>query len=817
MYKYFCLLSPSPTPNSPPEPIAYRLCMICHPEPCASAQGFKNAVILVNLNPPIPNHLASANIPPIKPVAPIVPKVTKCDILLPATIIITATTKIIIKYALKCVCIPNKTKIIVANIKNEYPSSIIGVKSSDGEINILDTNNMTIRNDGNFEISLLKEKMIIGGNNLISIDPNKLNYKHDVLVSGEKLHLFKTETESIEYGVNVYETYYVLANDDGKYVGYVRGFSTRGKNAANNVTLEYEIDPSMQGKGYGTAMLSYITNDILSKGSLNGQDVPVVGIQGLQNTNIDTITLQISDNNIASQTIAEKNGFTKTGDMTYTITKEQYSSHVKEQQEKFRNNITNLDKGIYNTFSSVGKEIYNGIAPVGNMFYNMFTNVSNKIIGENSSAQNIPSLSTPKLVALLNECYNNRDIELLKKNVNVMTDTQINELLTYFKTNPSDMYLDVIESLTPEQFKFALDNNLLDIQNADGNIIISNDIFPLFLEYYYGSEYSIGMHGIDDRHLESGVNNATKIKESILNEGLCFKNYRSFLSTIMFGTDSMSNYLSAGVYDAGGVIVALPQVLKNSNGEEIYVGTPGDSVSDRNVGNGSLSEKAFADIYDENNNAINPMFILATYEKTDDGHVKITYNPNHISFNDGIIPNEYFEVIEGRINVNEGESSGDSFVNAGDLTADSDNNDVNNSQNTTIKYEAFDIDNIKSTYKLSDEVSFEIYDISVKYNVSNSEALIMYSLNLINSTRSVPIETVSEATAQIIAKNTQGYTDYGKQIWINNFNKLSNEQVQKFNEYITLITSLNYTLTINNPNDFGTIVLDSGEIVETDA
>ena len=44
MYKYFCLLSPSPTPNSPPEPIAYKLCIICQPESCASAQGFKNAV-----------------------------------------------------------------------------------------------------------------------------------------------------------------------------------------------------------------------------------------------------------------------------------------------------------------------------------------------------------------------------------------------------------------------------------------------------------------------------------------------------------------------------------------------------------------------------------------------------------------------------------------------------------------------------------------------------------------------------------------------------------------------------------------------------
>ena len=28
MYKYFCLLFPSPTPNKPPEPIAYKLCTI---------------------------------------------------------------------------------------------------------------------------------------------------------------------------------------------------------------------------------------------------------------------------------------------------------------------------------------------------------------------------------------------------------------------------------------------------------------------------------------------------------------------------------------------------------------------------------------------------------------------------------------------------------------------------------------------------------------------------------------------------------------------------------------------------------------------
>ena len=40
MYKYFCLLWPNPTPNNPPEPIAYKLCITCHPSPCLSALGF---------------------------------------------------------------------------------------------------------------------------------------------------------------------------------------------------------------------------------------------------------------------------------------------------------------------------------------------------------------------------------------------------------------------------------------------------------------------------------------------------------------------------------------------------------------------------------------------------------------------------------------------------------------------------------------------------------------------------------------------------------------------------------------------------------
>lgn len=141
---------------------------------------------------------------------------------------------------------------------------------------------------------------------------------------------------------------------------------------------------------------------------------------------------------------------------------------------------------------------------------------------------------------------------------------------------------------------------------------------------------------------------------------------------------------------------------------------------------------------------------------------------------------------------------------------DADNNTINN--NISIK----EINTIEKNYNLSNEVAKEIYNIMIKNNVNSSEALVIYSLELINNGRSIPVEIISETTALLVAQNVQGYTDYGKQLWINNFNKLSNEQVQMFDEYIKLITSLNYTFTTSSPNDFGSITLNTGETIEID-
>ena len=48
-YKYFCVLSPSPTPKSPPDPIAYKLCITCQPVLVASCHGSKNVITLVTV------------------------------------------------------------------------------------------------------------------------------------------------------------------------------------------------------------------------------------------------------------------------------------------------------------------------------------------------------------------------------------------------------------------------------------------------------------------------------------------------------------------------------------------------------------------------------------------------------------------------------------------------------------------------------------------------------------------------------------------------------------------------------------------------
>ncbi len=63
-YKYFCFPSPKPTPKIPPEPIAYKLWIICHPSPVVSLHGSRKVVILEIRKAPFSVNFANANNPP---------------------------------------------------------------------------------------------------------------------------------------------------------------------------------------------------------------------------------------------------------------------------------------------------------------------------------------------------------------------------------------------------------------------------------------------------------------------------------------------------------------------------------------------------------------------------------------------------------------------------------------------------------------------------------------------------------------------------------------------------------------------------------
>lgn len=186
-------------------------------------------------------------------------------------------------------------------------------------------------------------------------------------------------------------------------------------------------------------------------------------------------------------------------------------------------------------------------------------------------------------------------------------------------------------------------------------IIINNDNFLETLEKYFGEEYSLGIHGIEngecwikiDGEWKLNIKRIDEIKNTILNEGIQIQTGRTLLSTARF--DEIESYLGKGYYDAGGVIIALPKILKNHKGEEIFIGSPNEElVVDRNYELTSLSEIILPE-YTEKGGFLSSMFVLAKYEKVGDDYIKLIMNQNHIYFNGGLVNDEIFNDIKTKI------------------------------------------------------------------------------------------------------------------------------------------------------------------------
>lgn len=186
-----------------------------------------------------------------------------------------------------------------------------------------------------------------------------------------------------------------------------------------------------------------------------------------------------------------------------------------------------------------------------------------------------------------------------------------------------------------------------------GKIRISDakDLYSVLPEELRG-EFSIGMHEFRDggsfggraENLQGNWSQETvqEVKSSILDEGLKFSKHSYLLSTVMFDESSFKDYLSGVCTQLGGVIIALPKVMRSESGKEIFVGSPNENSKFRK--NWARREQAtsLSDLMLPSEGVLDSMFVIGTYTKTDKG-IEVTLNQNHIAFNKGRVPDDFFE------------------------------------------------------------------------------------------------------------------------------------------------------------------------------
>lgn len=169
-------------------------------------------------------------------------------------------------------------------------------------------------------------------------------------------------------------------------------------------------------------------------------------------------------------------------------------------------------------------------------------------------------------------------------------------------------------------------------------------------------EFSIGMHEFREGEYwgrpeelfgKWSEDTVRGVKESILSNGLTFSKYSRLLSTVSFSND-LSSYIDGECSKLGGVIIALPKVLRSESGKEMFVGSPNENSRFNKNWSRRETATSLSDFILPEEGLLDPMFVIGTYEMTDNG-IEFTANPNHIAFNRGKVPDEFFEEALGRL------------------------------------------------------------------------------------------------------------------------------------------------------------------------
>ena len=199
-------------------------------------------------------------------------------------------------------------------------------------------------------------------------------------------------------------------------------------------------------------------------------------------------------------------------------------------------------------------------------------------------------------------------------------------------------------------------------------MVVYNYEFPkLIYDILGGRAYSIGLHGVDSKRLYelTGIprEEVDSALETIRENGLKIFSSRSINGTVAFQgrIDDFENLpkVSDGLrgYRYGDVnkyvLVAIPTVIKDKNGNCIYIGKTNLDIDDKRLLDTTGNEKSAIcdEVIPTEDNVIPSEYILGTYSILPDGKIDFTLNPKHVSKKCGIVSDEEFKRIEKKYNV----------------------------------------------------------------------------------------------------------------------------------------------------------------------
>ena len=155
---------------------------------------------------------------------------------------------------------------------------------------------------------------------------------------GEHLFLLrKIETKEVAKGSYSNEGKYFIFSKDGKEVGYIV-VNVSNTKTADQAEIEYISKEEHRNKGNITISLEEVLKDIFIDKSFDDLQIKTI----FPKTSIEKVFLDINDDNIASQAVANKNGFTKKEDC-FEITKNEFLEKINKEKHTELEKKLNLE------------------------------------------------------------------------------------------------------------------------------------------------------------------------------------------------------------------------------------------------------------------------------------------------------------------------------------------------------------------------------------------------------------------------------------------------------------------------------------------